>query len=156
MSTIQPPRLAVALLRRFVPDNDPLAGDLIEELQGGRSRLWFWMQVLGAAMMAICRYRPDRHPLSLGLSDDGGLEAAPRARATAINLTGNPAPEVGVGGLGLIALLSIAVAMRPLALMMLAFALMGGVALGVAMILARHAGASSSSKAILLARNGRG
>ena len=41
-----PPRLAVGLLRRFVPDNEPLVGDLLERFAMGQSRLEFWRQVL--------------------------------------------------------------------------------------------------------------
>jgi hypothetical protein len=43
--TPRPPRFAVALLERFVPDNEPLAGDLLEEWHQ-RSNVWFWRQVL--------------------------------------------------------------------------------------------------------------
>ena len=49
------PRLALALLGRFVPDSEPLAGDLVEQFEG-RSTLWFWVQVL-AAIAAARRVR---------------------------------------------------------------------------------------------------
>jgi hypothetical protein len=38
------------LLERFVPDNEPLAGDLVEAWRG-RSDAWFWRQVLLAVFM---------------------------------------------------------------------------------------------------------
>jgi hypothetical protein len=45
VSTDRPPRLALALLERWIPDNEPLAGDLLEASRQ-RSRAWFWRQVL--------------------------------------------------------------------------------------------------------------
>ena len=48
---IKPPRLALALLQRFVPDDEPLSGDLVEEFQLRRSRTWFWWQVLTAIVV---------------------------------------------------------------------------------------------------------
>lgn len=50
MTPRRPPRLAVALLERFVPDNEPLTGDLLEGW-GERSDAWFWRQV-GLAVLA--------------------------------------------------------------------------------------------------------
>jgi hypothetical protein len=55
-----PPRLAVALLERFVPDHDPLTGDLLEEWSR-RTNAWFWRQVLSAIctlMIASIRAQP--------------------------------------------------------------------------------------------------
>lgn len=45
MTPHEPPRLAVAILERFLPDNEPLAGDLLEASRT-RSRAWLWCQVL--------------------------------------------------------------------------------------------------------------
>jgi len=44
------PRIATWLLKRFgcSPKNDSLVGDLIEHRQSGRSRFWYWKQVLVA------------------------------------------------------------------------------------------------------------
>jgi len=39
-----PPRLATALLRRFGPHNEALAGDLREAYLAGKSTLWYWRQ----------------------------------------------------------------------------------------------------------------
>lgn len=44
------PRLAIALLARLSAD-DALVGDLAEEFRAGRSRGWFWRQVLGALLV---------------------------------------------------------------------------------------------------------
>jgi hypothetical protein len=48
VSAAAPPRLAVALLERLAPRNEALAGDLAEEFRLGRSRTWYWRQVLAA------------------------------------------------------------------------------------------------------------
>ena len=42
------PRLATWLLRQFRPNAAALAGDLLEEMAGGRSQGWYWRQVLRA------------------------------------------------------------------------------------------------------------
>jgi hypothetical protein len=54
MSQINPPSLPAWMLERFTPEgaNDALAGDLLEEFRMGRSRLWFWRQVLAALAIA--------------------------------------------------------------------------------------------------------
>ena len=49
-------RIAFALFDRLVADNESLKGDLIEELENGRSAWWLWRQVIGASV---------RHPPSV-------------------------------------------------------------------------------------------
>ena len=49
-------RIAFALFDRLAADNESLKGDLIEELENGRSAWWLWRQVIGATV---------RHPPSL-------------------------------------------------------------------------------------------
>jgi hypothetical protein len=49
MKASQPPRLALALLERCVPDNEPLVGDLLED-RLKRSDAWFWRQVVFALL----------------------------------------------------------------------------------------------------------
>ena len=56
------PALATALLLHFGPQDDSFVGDLAEEYAGGRSRSWFWRQVLAAIVMASVRH-VDAHPL---------------------------------------------------------------------------------------------
>jgi hypothetical protein len=49
MNLRKPPRLASWLLNRlgFPESNPPLAGDMLEEFQSGRSRAWYWRQTIG-------------------------------------------------------------------------------------------------------------
>jgi hypothetical protein len=49
-----PPRLAIWFLQHACPgDHDALAGDLIERLREGQTRVWFWRQVLVACGVGI-------------------------------------------------------------------------------------------------------
>lgn len=50
MNSAQPPRLAAWILKHFGPtfNNEALAGDLNEAFQQGRSKAWYWRQVLAA------------------------------------------------------------------------------------------------------------
>jgi hypothetical protein len=50
MTPHKPPRLAHALLKWIGCHNDPLVGDLEEQFQNGRSRRWYWAQVIGIAI----------------------------------------------------------------------------------------------------------
>ena len=50
MTRDQPPQLAVAILEWFLPDNDPLTGDLLEAART-RSRAWLWWQILLTVVM---------------------------------------------------------------------------------------------------------
>jgi hypothetical protein len=51
----QPPKLATALLNSLLPGNDALTGDLAETYAQGRSRSWYWRQVVGAIFAASAR-----------------------------------------------------------------------------------------------------
>jgi hypothetical protein len=57
MSTLQPPRVATWLLEHLQssPNNESLAGDLFEEYRQGRSRVWYWKEVLAAIIVRLCR-----------------------------------------------------------------------------------------------------
>lgn len=50
MNSAQPPRLAAWILKHFGPNfnYEALAGDLNEAFQQGRSKAWYWRQVLAA------------------------------------------------------------------------------------------------------------
>ena len=139
MTTRHAPRLAVALLRRFVPDNEPLVGDLLEEFGTRQSRLWFWRQVLLA--VAIRSFQPRDVERPLGLAHGPVLDGESDRTADLprqVNLTASPIP--GIGGLGLVALGVLVAVVRPDAWWIFVPAVLGGIALGVAlMIVRRHA-----------------
>jgi hypothetical protein len=49
--TSTPPRLATALLTLLAPGNEALTGDLLEQFQHGKSRSWFWRQVVSTIVL---------------------------------------------------------------------------------------------------------
>lgn len=57
MSRNGPPLLASWMLEQFTFGyrNEAMAGDLFEEFRSGRSRGWYWRQVLGAIAICLCR-----------------------------------------------------------------------------------------------------
>lgn len=135
MTGQQPPRLALAVLERFVPDSASLAGDLVEGFQRRRSRGWLWWQVLAAIARARFK-RPDEiRPLRLVDLQPGDAQERSRRmslRFGPVNLTASPV--YGVGGLGLVALVLLVTVVAPAAWWVLLVAALGGVVLGLAMI----------------------
>ena len=57
MKPTDPPSLATKLLESLVPlrTSEALLGDLIEQYQGGRSRTWYWQQVVLALVISAGR-----------------------------------------------------------------------------------------------------
>jgi hypothetical protein len=49
------PACATGLLLRLGPQDESFIGDLIEEYGGGRSRAWYWRQVLSAVLLSSVR-----------------------------------------------------------------------------------------------------
>ena len=49
------PAVATAVLLRFGPQDESFVGDLVEEYAIGRSRAWYWRQVLSAALLISLR-----------------------------------------------------------------------------------------------------
>jgi hypothetical protein len=141
----QPPTLALALLRRVASGNDPLIGDLIEEFQAGRSRGWFWRQVLMAALPRPWRRRRAakarldinvRRPQEVAgvLDVPMGIHNAPLEGL--MNITAVRAS--GIGGLGLLVVAVLMVVDLPQLQPLMVSAACGGVVLGTVMILRRR------------------
>ena len=57
--TRTPPKLATTLLKHLGPRNDALAGDLREAYEAGKSRRWYWGQVITIIAMNV--RTPGRH-----------------------------------------------------------------------------------------------
>lgn len=137
MTPSDPPRLAVALLRRFVDDNEPLIGDLLEGFAIRQSRLWFWRQALLAIAIRSFQPRDEEHPL--GLAEPSSFVPATRQRNAGprrINLTASPLPDVG--GLGLVAFGVLVAMVRPEVWWIFLPAILGGAAIGLAMTVIRR------------------
>lgn len=49
------PACATRLLLRFGPRDESVVGDLIEEYGSGRSRVWYWRQILSAILLTTRR-----------------------------------------------------------------------------------------------------
>lgn len=130
MSTHRAPRLAVALLNWLLPEHEPLTGDLLEEFQRRRSRLWFWRQTIAAVVVSR---RASRRQLTTVRLSDKPLPLRYDEIRLPIRLSASPFPIAG--GLG-IASLGVVVAMyRPGAWWFLIVAVAGGLVLGVVKVL---------------------
>ena len=57
MKPTDPPALPTKLLELLVPQqtSEPLLGDLIEQYESGRSRRWYWRQVILALVISAGR-----------------------------------------------------------------------------------------------------
>jgi hypothetical protein len=57
MNNREPPRMAVWLLKQWASPyrRESLLGDLLEMYRGGRSRMWYWRQVIAALILARAR-----------------------------------------------------------------------------------------------------
>lgn len=135
MKNHEPPRLALAVLERFVPDSSSLAGDLIEEFHRRPSRPWLWRQVIAAVAITWFRRTDEIRPLQL--VDLQPVDAAERARRMslrfhAVNLTASPLH--GVGGLGLVVLSVLLSVVVPGVWWLLLASIIAGVMFGVALI----------------------
>jgi hypothetical protein len=132
---MKPPKLAMALLTRFVDENEPLVGDLVEEFDSRRSRVWFWRQVIGAVVMRLRDRDREVRPLRLVDERSRTRPAHPAAayrNLKPINLTASPIH--GVGGLGLVAFAVLIAAFAPQAWWLVIATVLGGVLLGAAFV----------------------
>ena len=137
MKNVQPPRLAVALLNRFLPDNEPLVGDLLEEFAARKSRVWLWRQAILALLMGSFQHRVDVRPLRLvDRSPVEIMRSDIRPWTRTVNLTGSPLP--GVGGLSLVIFVSLMTIVSPQVWWLVLLTIFAGVVLGLALVLLRH------------------
>jgi hypothetical protein len=51
------PKLATRLLTRFGARSPGLVGDLLETYESGRSRWWYWRQIIAAIVLPLIRVR---------------------------------------------------------------------------------------------------
>jgi len=140
MTPRRAPRLALWLLGRFVPDSEPLAGDLAEEFENGRSAPWLWWQVLGAIFAAVLIRGVEIRPLKLvELQPADAAERTRRLylRFSTVNLTGSPV--AGVGGIGLVIFAGLVTIFMPVVWFLLLASALAGVGLGI-LIIARRGG----------------
>jgi hypothetical protein len=99
------PRLAHALLNRLALDNEPLAGDLLEEFHRRQSRVWLWRQLL-YAFVRQALYAP-HPPVALQLEPFDPVVAEwlmekRLEKKRRVNLTGTGVE--GIGGLTMVIL----------------------------------------------------
>ena len=133
----QPPRLAVALLNRVVPQEEPLTGDLVEEFAAGRSRAWFWRQAIAAVALTAFRRSDEVRPLRLVDGAPARVSSATMVRPRrSVNITGSPI--AGVGGLTLAILVVLMTVVVPQAWWVIAAAALAGVIFGVVLIAIRR------------------
>lgn len=135
MTRLPPPRLAIYLLQRFT-DNEPLAGDLLEEFGRRQSRLWLWAQVTGALILAV-RRRPraiEVRPLHLVDERLTPLRiVGQNSLRPIVNLTASPMRGTG-GPLGIASLLLLSTAMEPSMWGLVVLGLVAGIVVGCARI----------------------
>ena len=111
MNRSQPSSLVLALLRFVESENEALAGDLVEEWRAGRSRTWFWKQLVQAMFVTAWRRRTSQaealRPVSAAPFERPGQRFDLIDPAT-MNLRGFRVRGVGGGGLlGIVMLITI-------------------------------------------------
>lgn len=140
MTNRHAPRLALALLERFVPDSEALAGDLVEEFDARPSIIWFWVQVLAAIAAAWSARDAEIRPLRLvDLQPADAVERARRLSLSFHPLNLNASPVSGVGGLGLAVFAGLVTVVLPGAWWLFLASALAGAGLGVFVIALRDA-----------------
>jgi hypothetical protein len=130
------PHVAAYLLDRCLHDNEALAGDVLEEFEFRRSRVWLWRQVLVAIGYAMFRQRDPSRPLKLStgpLVSERTISTGQGRRV--VNLTASPLP--GAGGLSVAALVLLMTVLVPDVWWILLAAAATGAAFGIATALLR-------------------
>jgi hypothetical protein len=139
------PRLALALLERFVPDSDALAGDLLEDFAQRHSSGWFWWQVLTAVATAWVERPAEIRPLRLvELQPSDAQERSRRLSLHSGHVNLSASPLSGVGGLGLLVLAVHVTLVVPGAWWLLLGSTLGGVLMG-GLLIAVHASSSAAA-----------
>jgi hypothetical protein len=137
MTGRQAPRFAIALIERFIPDSDPLVGDLVEDFERRYSSAWFWWQVLTAIVAATLSFDRPLEIRPLRLVELPPVEAIERSRQMglrfrAINLSASPLS--GVGGLGLAALTFLVTIVSPRTWWVVLASSLAGLLVGIGII----------------------
>lgn len=139
MSALEPPRLALTLLHRFGPDNEALAGDLVEEFDRRRSRLWFWRQVVAAIAIAGFRRPQEIRPLHLVDQRITPLRTLPSRALVPLNtLNLTASPIHGYGGLSIVFIVMLATIVQPALWTLAMIAVLLGIICGVTLITVRR------------------
>jgi hypothetical protein len=134
MKTPQPSTLALRLLNWFIPEGEPLAGDLLEEFGRRQSQLWLWRQVVLAILVYAFRRPADVRPLKLVDQEFDIPEG--RWRRRHVNLTGSPLP--GIGGVGLAALVILATVVNPQGWLIVLSGIAAGIVFGSVLVMIRR------------------
>lgn len=139
--------VAAVLLDFVAAANPALAGDLMEERLAGRSRRWFWRQLLGAVVIAAW-HRRRAEPLAPRFVEAGPEDFPVRSTGlldpSLINLSGINVR--GVGGLGLLAVIVLMTLVMPETWWLVAIGLAGGIIVGIVLVRRRReAGLSGPS-----------
>jgi hypothetical protein len=127
--TRPPSRLALSLLQRYVPDSEPLAGDLVERFAERPSHLSLWWQVVAA--IAAARRGASGEIRPLRLVDQQPLDAIERTREIQQRRRQvSPTPHPLPASLGLVILGGLVTALAPVVWVGLLITLVGGLLLG--------------------------
>ncbi len=133
------PRLAQMLLNRLALDNEPLAGDLLEEFRRRQSKVWLWRQLIATLVMHAL-YAP-HPPVALNLDPVDPVVAewlmSKRLyKRKTVNLTGTGVE--GIGGLTLVMLSVMMTTVIPAIWWFVFGGMTAGIALGVVKLRTRR------------------
>jgi uncharacterized protein (TIGR03435 family) len=148
------PRTAVRLLERFLPGNDALIGDLLEEFERRQAPAWFWAQTLVAVGLSLASRERAYEIRPLRLVDMAPVDAIERSRRTLmtfppINMAASPLPCAG--GLTIAGLMLWLTYEAPEAWWALLASTAAGLLLSVCLIERRRPGATGVVRSILFA-----
>jgi hypothetical protein len=139
----------VWLLETYVPDDEPLTGDLIEAFEAGQSRAWFWRQAVAGLLLGPRPKPGEVRPLRL-VEGEPAETASPVFERRAINLTASPI--YGIGGLGLAALAVMIAVSSPESFGIMVAIVLSGMLLGVLWALVRRRRRPARTSHVLLTR----